>query len=122
MFTLRQVTRGAGAACQRYESIETGYLGVRNVCDLIDKAIPSLAFTNPSFAKRLISNFAGEQRKQVVEALAYQAHRFGRGGGVFAGSPEEHLAQRQTQFSDNVAAFPDDPELSDLAQAMRRFT
>jgi hypothetical protein len=69
--------------------------GVRNLCVLIDKAIPKLVFTNPIFAKRLVLSFTGERRQQVVEDLAYQAHRLG-GGGVFVGSPEEYLAQKTT--------------------------
>ena len=94
--------------------------GVRNLGILIDKAIPKIAFSNPAFAKSLLRQFVGEQRKKLVDALAYQAHRFG--GGGFAGSPEDYMARRHQQFRDNFAAFPDDPELADLMQAIRRFT
>ena len=56
----------------------------------------------------------------LVEALAHQARRFG--GGVFAGDIAAHMAQRERQFADQTAAFPDEPGLEDLARALRRLT
>lgn len=94
--------------------------GVRNIATLIDKAIPRLAFSSPGFARDLIRHFTGEQRKQIVEAFASQARHFG--GGVFAGDPADYMAQRQKQFTDQVAAFPDEPGLEELARALRKFT
>jgi hypothetical protein len=87
---------------------------------LIDKAIPRLAFSNPTFVKALMRQFTGEQRQRIVDTLAYQAHRLG--GGVFAGSPAEYIAQKEKRFREAAAALPDDPGLEDLARAMRRFT
>jgi hypothetical protein len=41
-----------------------------------------------------------------VGALASQARHFG--SGLFSGDPDDHMAQRQRQFADQVAAFPDE--------------
>jgi hypothetical protein len=94
--------------------------GVRNIATLIEKAIPRLAFSSPGFARDLIRHFTGEQRERIVEAFASQARHFG--SGVFAGDPDDYMAQRQKQFADQVAAFPDEAGLEDLARALRRFT
>jgi hypothetical protein len=94
--------------------------GARNIATLIDLAIPRLAFTNRSFAKDLLRQFNGEQRQRIVDALAHQARRFG--GGGFVGDPDQYMAQRQKQFADQVAAFPDEVGLEDLARALRQFT
>jgi hypothetical protein len=87
---------------------------------LIEKAIPRLAFSNPSFARDLIQHFVGVQRERIVEAFASQARHFGR--GVFAGDPGDYMAQQQKQFADQVAAIPDEGGLEELARALRRFT
>ena len=94
--------------------------GVRNIATLIEKAIPRLVFSNLAFARDLITHFTGEQRERIVEAFASQARHLG--SGVFHGDPTEFMAQRQKQFADQVATFPDDPGLEDLARALRRFT
>jgi len=94
--------------------------GVRNIATLIEKAIPRLAFTNPGFARDLLRLFTGEQRGRIVEAFAYQARHFG--SGVCAGDPADYMAQRQKQFADQTATFPDEAGLEDLAKALRRFT
>jgi hypothetical protein len=93
--------------------------GARNISMLIGKAIPRLAFTSPSFAKDFIGQFTGEQRKRIVEAFASQARH--PDSGVFAGDLDENMAQRQKQFAEQVAAFPDEAGLEDLARALRRF-
>lgn len=95
-------------------------LGVKNIATLIDKAIPRLAFLHTGFVRNLLWQFTGTHREQLVEAFAHQAGHFG--GGVFAGSVEAHMAQRERQFADQTAAFPDEPGLDDLARALRRFT
>jgi hypothetical protein len=95
-------------------------VGVRNLAVLIDKAIPRLAFAHTGFVNSLLRQFTGAHRERLVEAFALQARRFG--GGVFAGSFETHIAQRERQFVDQTAAFPDDPGLADLARALQRFT
>ncbi len=94
--------------------------GARNIAVLIEKAIPRLAFSSPSFAKDLIRYFAGEQRERIVEAFVSQARHLG--GGVFVGDPDEYMAQRQKQFADQVTAFPDEAGLEDLAKALRKLT
>jgi hypothetical protein len=94
--------------------------GVHKLCVLIGKAIARLAFSNPMFVKTLLRHFSGEARRQIVEALAFQAHRLGSGG--FVGSPEEDMAQKRQEFVDKLAAFPEDSELEDLSRAMRRFS
>jgi len=93
---------------------------VHNIGALIQKAIPKLAFTSTEFAKGLLKQFTGTARETLVEALAHQARRFG--GGVYAGGAEEHMAQQDRAFADQVAAFPDDPDTADLARALRRLT
>lgn len=98
-----------------------GTQGVPNLCVLIDRAIPRLAFSNTTFVKALLRQFAGEDRKRLVDALAYQAHRLS-GGGVYAGSPEDFMATKQQQFVGNFAALPDDPDLEDLFRKIRLFT
>jgi hypothetical protein len=95
-------------------------LGVKNIATLIDKAIPRLAFLHTDFVRNLLRQFTGTHREQLVEAFAHQAGHFG--GGMFAGSVEAHMAQRERQFADQTAAFPDEPGLDDLARALRRFT
>jgi len=94
--------------------------GVRNIAMLIMKAIPHLAFCSPDFARDLLGYFAGEQRSLIVEAFASQARHIG--GSVFTGDHDAYMAQRQKQFADQVAAFPDEAALEDLARALRRFT
>jgi hypothetical protein len=94
--------------------------GVQNIAMLIGKAIPRLAFTNTSFARELLAHFADKNRERLVEAFAYQARRYG--GGVFAGNPEDLMSQQQKQFTDQVASFPEEPGLEDLARALRKFT
>jgi hypothetical protein len=94
--------------------------GVQNIAMLIGKAIPRLAFTNTSFARELLAHFTGKNRERLVEAFAYQARRYG--GGVFAGNPEDLMSQQQKQFTDQVASFPEEPGLEDLARALRKFT
>ena len=93
--------------------------GVQNIATLLGKAIPHLAFTNTSFAKELLSHFTGKNRERLVEAFAYQARRYG--GGVYAGNPEDLMAQ-QKQFAEQVASFPEEPGVEDLARALRKFT
>ena len=95
-------------------------LGVRNLATLIEKAVPRLAFTNTGFVRDLLSQFTGPARELLVKAFAHQARRFS--GGVFAGNIETYMAQRERQFADQTAAFPDEPGLNDLARALRRFT
>jgi hypothetical protein len=92
--------------------------GAHNIATLIEKAIPRLAFSNPSFARDLLEHFTGKQREMIVEAFAYQARRFG--SGVFAGDPTDYMAARGRQFADQIAAFPDEVGLEDLAKALRR--
>lgn len=92
--------------------------GVRNIATLIEQAIPRLAFGSPVFARDLLRHFAGSQRERIVGAFASQARHFG--SGVFSGDPDEYMAQRQRQFADQVAAFPDETGLEDLAKALRR--
>jgi hypothetical protein len=94
--------------------------GARNIATLIERAIPRLAFSSPGFARDLIGQFSGEQRKRMVEAFASQARHLG--SGVFTGDPDDYMAQRQKQFADQVAALPDEPGLEELARALRRFT
>jgi hypothetical protein len=94
--------------------------GVRNIAALIERAIPRLAFSNPDFARGLIRQFNGKQRDRIVEAFASQARNLEN--RVFHGDPDDYMAQRQKQFADQVAAFPDDAGLKDLARALRRFT
>jgi hypothetical protein len=94
--------------------------GGRNIATLIDKAIPRLAFSNPDFAKELLGHFTGKQRELIVEAFAYQARHLG--SGVFVGDPTNHMAARDRQLADQIAAFPDEVGLEDLAKALRRFT
>lgn len=94
--------------------------GVRNVATLIEQAIPRLAFSSPVFARDLLRNFAGSQRERIVGAFASQARHFG--SGVFSGDPDDYMAQRQRQFADQVAAFPDESGLEDLAKALRRYS
>ena len=94
--------------------------GVRNLSTLLGKAIPRLAFSNPGFARDLLAKFTGKQREQLVEAFAYQAARFPR--GVFAGNPDDYMAEREKQFAAQAATFPDMAGLEDLARALRRFT
>jgi hypothetical protein len=94
--------------------------GARNIATLIEKAIPRLAFSSTGFAGELMGQFTGEQRKRIVEAFVSQARHLG--SGVFTGDPDDYMAQRQKQFADQVAAFPDDAGLEDLARALRRFT
>lgn len=92
--------------------------GAMNIVRLIYKAPSSLAFTNPVFAGELVRQTTGEQRKKLVEALAYQALRPGL--GIFAGNPETHLAEEKKQFTAQLGAFSEEPGLEDLARAMRR--
>ena len=94
--------------------------GAANIAILIKKAIPRLAFANPGFARDLIGQFTGEQRERIVEAFASQAVHLGH--GVFNGDPDTYLAQRQKAYAEQVAAFPDEPGLEDLAKALRKYT
>jgi len=94
--------------------------GARNIATLIEKAIPRLAFSNPGFARDLLRHFTGEQKERIVEAFASQAGHLG--SGAFAGDPAVHMAERQKQFADQAAAFPDEAGLEDLARALRKFT
>ena len=94
--------------------------GVENIAILLGKAIPRLAFTNTTFARDLLAHFTGKGRERLVEAFAYQARRYG--GAVFAGHPEDLMAQQQKQFADQVAAFPDEGGIEDLAKALRKYT
>lgn len=95
--------------------------GVQNIATLLDKAIPRLAFTNTTFAGELLAHFTGKNRERLVEALAYQARRYG-GRGVFAGSSEDLMAQQQKQFAEQMASFPEEPGVEDLARSLRKFT
>jgi hypothetical protein len=92
---------------------------VLNLATLIGNATPKFAFTNVSFVKDLLAQFTGPRRAQIVDAFAHQAIRFG--GGVFAGDPETHMAERQRAFVAQVSSFPEDG-LEDLAKALRQFT
>jgi hypothetical protein len=94
--------------------------GVENSAILLGKAIPRLAFTNTTFARDLLAHFTGKSRERLVEAFAYQARSYG--GGVFAGHPEDLMAQQQKQFADQVAAFPDEGGIEDLAKSLRKYT
>jgi len=94
--------------------------GVHNIATLIEKATPLLAFTNTEFTRDLIGRFTGEQREWIVQAFAYQARHFG--GGVYAGDPADYIADQQRRFANQVATFPDDAGLEDLARALRRLT
>ena len=94
--------------------------GARNIATLIGKAVPRLAFSNPSFARDLIQHFTAEQRERIVQAFASQARHFG--SGIFQGDPTDYMAQRQKQYTDQMAAFPDEVGLEDLGRALRRFT
>jgi hypothetical protein len=94
--------------------------GLRNLGILIDKATSRLVFSKFSFVKQLLGLFAGKQRERLVEALAHQAYKIS--SGVVSGSLVDHMAQRQRQFSESLAALPDDPDLEDLLRAMRRFS
>jgi hypothetical protein len=94
--------------------------GVQNIATLLGKAGPRLAFTNSSFARDLLTHFTGRNRERIVEAFAYQARRYG--AGVYAGSPEDLMAQQQKQFAEQMSAFPDESGLEDLAKALRKFT
>jgi hypothetical protein len=95
-------------------------LGVQNIATLIDKAVPRLAFTHTGFVRNLLRQFTGAHRELLVESFAHQARHVG--SGVFVGDIETRMAQREKQFADQTAAFPDDPVLNDLARALRRFT
>jgi hypothetical protein len=95
-------------------------LGLRNLETLIREAVPRLAFTNPGFVRSLLSRFTGPNRERLVHALAHQAGYFT--GGAFTGDIEAHMASRRKQLADQVAAFPDEPGLDDLARALRKFT
>lgn len=92
-------------------------LGVRNIEILIGEAVPRLAFERLGFVKSLLSKFSGPRRERLVEALAHQARR--SSDGMFAGDLETHLAKQKKQFTDQVAAFPDESDLDDLAKALR---
>ena len=92
--------------------------GVQNIAMLIGKAIPRLAFTNTSFARELLAHFTGKNRERLVEAFAYQARRYG--GGVFAGNPEDLMAQQQKQFTDQVASFPVEPGLCKMLRSFAK--
>ena len=87
--------------------------GVRNLVVLIDNAIPSLVFTNPAFAKDILRRLTGEQRQLIVDALAYQASHFRIGS--YSGLPGDYIADQQRRFTDNTAAFTDEPGFEDLA-------
>ena len=67
--------------------------GAHNIATLIEKAIPRLAFSSPGFARDLIGQFTGEQRKRIVEAFVSQARHLG--SGVFTGDPDDYMAQRK---------------------------
>jgi hypothetical protein len=86
---------------------------------LLDKATPRLAFVKLQFVRELLRMFHGAAKERVVEAIAYQSHRFG--GGVYAGSAEEFMEQRQQGFRESAERLPEDPELADLVRAIRRF-
>ena len=75
---------------------------------------------DPGFARDLIGNLVVNKEKRIVEAFVSQAQHLG--SGVFAGDPDDYMAQRQKQFADQVAALPDEPGLEELARALRRFT
>jgi hypothetical protein len=94
--------------------------GVQNVATLLGKAVPRLAFTNTGFARDLLAHFTCKNRERLVEAFAYQARRYG--GGVYAGSPEDLMTQQQKQFAEQMAVFPDESGLEDLARTLRKFT
>lgn len=94
--------------------------GVNNIATLIEKAFPGMAFDSPAFAKDLIELFTGERRKRIIQAFSSQARHLG--GSVFQGTPEDHMAQRQKQFTDRVAALPDEGGLEDLGKELRKFT
>jgi hypothetical protein len=86
---------------------------------LLDKAIPRLAFVKLQFVRELLRMFHGPARERIVEAIAYQSHRFG--GGVYAGSAEDFMEQRQQGYRESAERLPEDPELADLVRAIRRF-
>ena len=84
--------------------------GVRNMATLIDVAVPGLVFRNPDFARDLLHHFTGEQRERLVEAFAHQARHL-ISGGVFAGDPADFMAERDKQFANQTAAFPEEAGL-----------
>ncbi len=90
--------------------------GVRNIARLIDEAVPRFAFTNLPFVRDLLQCLTSEDRGCIVDAFARQARRFG--SGVFAGHVEDYLATRDRQFAEQLAKFPGDPDLRDLARAL----
>src|SRR6185312_12826617 len=83
---------------------------------LIERAIPRLAFHNPTFAKQLIQQFQGDQRKEIVAAFAHQAGTLGR--GPFAGRYEEMVAERSREYDRQLADLPKDPDVRDLLDAL----
>ncbi len=86
---------------------------------LLDKATPRLAFNKLQFVKDLLRSFHGAARQKVIDIIAYQSYR--RGRGAFAGDPRERMAKEQQSFRDAVGALAEDPELDDLLLAMRHF-
>ena len=86
----------------------------------MNEAVPHLAFINLEFAKDLIRKFNGTKRARIVDAFAGQARHFGM--GVFNGDPESHLEQQHKTFTGQVNALPDDPDLDDLAKALRKYS
>jgi hypothetical protein len=83
---------------------------------LIERAIPRLAFSNPTFARQLIQQFQGDQRKEIVAAFAHQAVRLG--SGPFAGEFEEMMAERSRDYDRQLADLPKDPDVRDLIDAL----
>lgn len=94
--------------------------GVSNLSTLIEKAIPLLAIGNPGFAKDLLAKFTGKKRKQLVQAFACQVRRLPI--SAFAGNPTDYEAERQKQLAAQIAAFPNESGLEDLARALRGLT
>lgn len=99
------------------QNIATGKVG--NLAKLIAGAIPRFVFTNPDFVRRVLREFTGESRQQLVDAFAYQSR--GQMRGVYTGDIEEHMARRQEEFRQSVQSLPEDPNFEDLARALRRF-
>ena len=68
----------------------------------------------------LVDQRSGDRKMQILEIevspfqTCYQARRYG--GGVFAGHPEDLMARQQKQFADQVASFPEEPGVEDLAR------
>jgi hypothetical protein len=99
--------------------VVAGQKEIGKIVRLIESAKTRLAFSNPAFAKELIRQFHGEQRKEIIDAFAHQAGRHGGAGG-FAGSYEKFVTEQERLYQSELATLPDDPDLRDLIEALHR--